>query len=318
MKRMLPSGLSVVVPAYKSASTLPELVERLGRVLPQLADMHEVILVHDGSGEATWAAVKALAERHEWVRGIDLMRNYGQHNAVLCGVRAAKYDRVVTMDDDLQHPPEELPRLVEALTADRDVVYAMPEHEQHGLWRDCASVVTKLALQTAMGAGNARMVSAWRIFRTRLRDAFADYGSPHVSMDVLLTWGTARFHGIVLPHAPRTLGESNYKVGKLLRHAMNMMTGSSAAPLRLASLVGFAFTLFGAAVLAYVVGRYLLQGSPIPGFPFLASTIAIFSGAQLFALGVIGEYLARMHGRLMEKPVYAVQSDTAERRDGAA
>lgn len=304
------SGLSVVVPAYRSAATLPELVERLARVLPGLAGAHELIIVHDGSGEETWSVIRGLTREHAWVRGINLMRNYGQHNALLCGIRAARFDRTITMDDDLQHPPEALPALVAALEPEVDVVYGVPEREQHGCLRDCASVITKMALQNAMGADNARMVSAWRIFRTGLREAFATYGSPHVSIDVLLTWGTTRFRGLALPHAPRARGESNYTVGKLLRHALNMLTGFSAVPLRLASVVGFVFTLFGGLVLAYVVGRYLWEGSSVAGFPFLASIIAIFAGAQLFALGVIGEYIARMHGRLMEKPVYTVQADT--------
>src|SRR5439155_13146346 len=108
-------------------------------------------------------------------------------------------------------------------------------------------------------------------------------------------------------HDPRAAGVSNYTLGRLLLHALNMMTGFSTWPLRLASMAGFAFTLFGAGVLVYVVGRYLIQGTPVQGFPFLASIIAIFSGAQLFALGVIGEYLARMHLRGMERPTYAVR-----------
>ncbi len=302
-------GLSVVIPAYRSAANLPDLVRRLARVLPGLAADYEVVLVNDGSGDDTWGVICALAVEHGFVRGINLMRNYGQHNALLCGIRAARYDRTITMDDDLQHPPESLGVLVAGLTAERDVVYAAPEKEQHGMMRDFASVVTKFALQNAMGAETARMVSAWRIFRTKLRGAFASYGSPYVCIDVLLTWGTTRFHAIVLPHAPRTRGESNYTSAKLFRHALNMMTGFSTMPLRFASFLGFGLTLFGVLILVYVLGRYILEGSAVAGFPFLASTIAIFSGAQLFALGIIGEYIARMHGRLMERPVYVVEDE---------
>src|SRR5439155_23463304 len=120
------------------------------------------------------------------------------------------------------------------------------------------------------------------VFRTHLRAAFATYHSPYVSIDVLLTWGTARFSSVRLRHEPRTIGVSQYTVGKLLRHALNMMTGFSVAPLHFASIVGFTFTLFGCGVLAYVLGRYVLFGSAVAGFPFLASIIAIFSGAQLF------------------------------------
>jgi hypothetical protein len=116
-------------------------------------------------------------------------------------------------------------------------------------------------------------------------------------------------------HDPRVAGVSNYTVGKLVRHAVNMMTGFSVVPLQVASVVGFAFTLFGIGVLVYVLARYLITGSSVAGFPFLASIIAIFSGAQLFALGIIGEYLARIHFRTMDKPTYTVRSVLASRHD---
>jgi undecaprenyl-phosphate 4-deoxy-4-formamido-L-arabinose transferase len=240
------------------------------------------------------------------------MRNYGQHNTLLCGIRQARYEVIVTMDDDLQHPPEEIPNLLAKLAEGYDVVYGTPQQEQHGFWRDVASQVTKLALQSTMGAETARNVSAFRAFRTRLRDAFANYQGPFVSIDVLLTWGTTRFAAIPVHHDPRRVGRSNYTFVRLVTHALNMMTGFSTWPLQLASLIGFAFTLFGLGVLVYVIGRYLIEGGSIAGFPFLASIIAIFSGAQLFALGIIGEYLARMHFRMMERPAYSVREHSKQ------
>jgi undecaprenyl-phosphate 4-deoxy-4-formamido-L-arabinose transferase len=131
-----------------------------------------------------------------------------------------------------------------------------------------------------------------------------------VSIDVLLTWGTTRFSAVPVRHDPRSLGVSNYTLRKLLVHAANMMTGFTALPLQIASLIGFAFTLFGLLLLIYVLGRYWIEGTSVPGFPFLASVISIFSGAQLFALGVIGEYLARMHFRMMEQPPFMVREST--------
>jgi undecaprenyl-phosphate 4-deoxy-4-formamido-L-arabinose transferase len=235
-----------------------------------------------------------------------MSRNYGQHNALLCGIRLARHDVVVTLDDDLQNPPEEIPNLLRRLDEHHDVVYGCPQRQQHGVLRDMASSITKLALQSAMGAQTAKHVSAFRAFRTRLRDAFATYRSPYVSIDVLLTWGSTRFTHVTVAHEPRAVGQSNYSLGKLIVHAMNMMTGFSTKPLQLASLVGFVFTLFGLAILAYVLVGYLIHGSAVPGFAFLASIVAIFSGAQLFALGIIGEYLARMHFRSMERPPYVV------------
>jgi glycosyltransferase involved in cell wall biosynthesis len=308
----LPLAVSVVVPVYNGAAALPELVSRLRAVLAGRTPAAEILLVNDGSRDASWQSIAELAadERRPRVRGIDLRRNYGQHNALLCGIRAAAGTVVVTLDDDLQHLPEEIPKLLDALSGEVDVVYGTPLAEQHGLLRDLASRVTKMVLQRAMGAEIAGSVSAFRAFRTELREAFAQYGNPYVSIDVLLSWATNRFAAIRVRHQPRHEGRSSYTLRALVRHALNMVTGFSVGPLRLASVIGFVSTLFGLLVLAWVVGRYLIQGGSVPGFPFLASVIAIFSGAQLFTLGILGEYLARMHVRLMSRPIYSVRRST--------
>ena len=301
---------SVVIPVYNSAESLPPLIKRLGTILPTFASAYEVILVNDSSPDNSWAVICDLVQSHDWILGINLMRNYGQHNALLCGIRQAHYDLVITMDDDLQHPPEEIPKLLEKLDTGYDVVYGTPAAEQHGILRDLASQITKLALQSAMGVETARNVSAFRVFRTQIRNAFGVYQGPFVSIDVLLTWGTTRFAAVKVRHDARTIGVSNYTLRKLITHALNMMTGFSVLPLQLASLMGFALAGFSILVLIWVIGRFLVEGTPVQGFPFLASIIGIFSGAQLLALGVIGEYLARMHFRMMDKPSYVVREHT--------
>lgn len=301
---------SIVIPVYRSAESLPDLYRRLVSLFEQGGDDFEIIFVEDCGGDNSWDIIKNLAASDPRVRGFRMSRNYGQHNALLCGIRAARGAVIVTLDDDLQHPPEELPKLLAKLDEGYDVVYGPPKREQHGFLRDLASRITKIALQGAMGAETASHVSALRVFRAELRDAFADYRSPSVNIDVLLTWATTRFAALPVRHEPRKYGESGYTPRKLVRHALNMMTGFSIRPLQLASVMGFAFALFGLGVLAYVVIRYLVQGASVPGFAFLASIIAIFSGAQLLALGIIGEYLARMHFRTMERPPYAVRERT--------
>lgn len=305
-----PPSVSVVIPVYRAAATLRELYSQLSATMQHLAPAFEIIFVEDCGGDDSWSIIAELAAADEHVRGIRMSRNYGQHNALLCGIRAARYDVIVTMDDDLQHPVSEVPPLLAALGPDVDVVYGAPMNEQHGFLRDTASRLTKLALASAMGADTARNVSALRAFRTRLRDGFQDYRSPTVSIDVLLTWSTSRFAVIKVRHEPRTAGTSGYSVGKLIRHAINLMTGFSTLPLQISSIIGFVLVLFGMSILVWVGVNFLINGSAVPGFAFLASMIAIFSGAQLFALGVIGEYLARMHFRTMDRPTYVV-SETA-------
>ena len=307
-------SISVVTPVYNGEGSVAELCRQLGDVLPRIALEHEIILVNDGSRDRSWDMISELSSRSPAVRGLNLMRNYGQHNALLCGIRAAKYDVIVTMDDDLQQPPDEIPRLLARLDEGFDVVYGVPTAEYNGPMRALASRITRLALRMAVGSEVAKNVSAFRVFRTQLREAFADYHTPFVSIDVLLTWATTRYAAARVPFQKRYCGASNYRFTTLLRHALNMMTGFSTAPLQLASLIGFGCTLFGIAIFVYVVSRYFLEGS-IPGFPFLASIIAIFSGAQLFALGVIGEYLARIHFRTMNRPAYIVRSVSGEPKD---
>ena len=307
------SGISAIVPVYRSESTLKDLHKQLVQALESTGRPFEIILVEDCGGDGSWAEIERLASTDNRVHGIRLSRNYGQHNALLCGIRIARNAIIVTLDDDLQNPPAEIPKLLDKLTKGYDVVYGTPEREQHGVLRDFASKITKLALQNAMGAETARKVSAFRIFRTELRGAFENYKGPFVSIDVLLTWGTTRFSSVTVRHHPRETGESAYTTGKLITHALNMVTGFSTLPLQVASLMGFAFAFLGALVLIVVVLTYLFFGSRVPGFPFLAAIIAIFSGVQLCALGIFGEYLARIHFRTMDRPSYSVRSFTEEK-----
>ena len=311
--------LSVVIPVYRSQAMLPELHRRLVAALEPIEPSFEIILVEDCGGDVSWWVIEEIEQRDSRVRGIRLARNYGQHNALLCGIRAAEGDVVVTIDDDLQNPPEEIHKVLARLADGYDVVYGSPQNETHGYLRNMASQITKLALQGTMGVESARKVSAFRAFRTRLRDSFKDYRSPAVNIDVLLTWGTTRFAAVDVRQDERKVGDSGYGLKKLIGHALNMMTGFSVLPLQIASILGIAFGASGFLVLMYVLGRYLIQGSSVPGFPFLASIIAIFSGVQLFALGVFGEYLARMHFRSMERPPYTTVQQTPrvseQRRD---
>jgi undecaprenyl-phosphate 4-deoxy-4-formamido-L-arabinose transferase len=307
--------VSVVIPVYRAALTLRELYGQLCIAMERIAPAFEIIFVEDCGGDESWSIVSELAVADQRVRGIRMSRNYGQHNALLCGIRAARYDVIVTMDDDLQHPVSEIAPLLAALKPDVDVVYGAPLNEHHGLLRDAASRLTKFALASTMGAETARNVSSFRAFRTRLREGFCDYRSPTVSIDVLLTWTTSRFAVIRVQHAPRSAGVSGYSVGRLIRHAINLITGFSTLPLQISSFIGFILVVFGISILAWVGANFLINGSAVPGFAFLASIIAIFSGAQLFALGVIGEYLARMHFRTMDRPTYLVSETAAS--DGA-
>lgn len=308
MKKDLPT-ITLVIPVYNSEQSLKPLLEKILAVLPGMAADFEILLINDGSRDNSWQVIEELVRKDARIRGTNLMRNYGQHNALLCGIRQARYELVVTLDDDLQHDPSLIPVLLEKLKEGNEVVYGAPLAERHGIWRDLASVITKTTLSTVMNAQSARHVSAFRIFYTYLRDAFANYQGPSVSLDVLLTWGTSKFGYVEIPHQNRTIGKSNYTFRKLVVHALNLLTGFSTIPLRLSTGIGFLFLFIGIVIFLYVLIRFLIQGGVVPGFTFLASVIVIFSGVQLFTLGIMGEYMARMHFRLMDKPTYTVKEE---------
>lgn len=301
--------ISVVVPVFNSESTLAELVDRLEATMAHLASEFEVILVDDGSSDGSWQQLELLGMSRPFVHAMRLMRNFGQHNALLCGIRAAKFPVIITIDDDLQTPPEEIAKLLPLLDAGADVVYGVRERDHYGVARSLATRITKLVLKSAMGAEIAGKITSFRAFRTELRAGFADFHAPYVSIDVLLTWSTHHFSSVPTEHLERRSGESGYTFGKLAAHALNLVTGFSVLPLQLAGFVGFASTAFGLVVLAYVLGRFLFIQDAVPGFTFLASSIAVFSGAQLLAIGIIGEYLARMHFRSMERPAFVVRTE---------
>jgi len=220
-----------VIPVYNSENSLEQLVSHLEITLSEISPVYEVILVNDGSLDQSWNKISEICQRNPNIIGINLMRNYGQHNAILCGVRAAKHEVTVTMDDDLQHPAEEINKLLAALDDGYDVAYGTPRKQQHSLWRNLASFLIRLALQGTMGVENARKVSAYRAFRTQLRDAFANYRSPFVILDALLSWGTNRFTVIQVLHKPRKQGKSQYSFRSLVNLSINLVTGFSILPL---------------------------------------------------------------------------------------
>jgi glycosyltransferase involved in cell wall biosynthesis len=308
-------SVSVVVPCYRSAAILPRLVERLNAVLPDIHPRHEVILVVD-STDGTWDAARALAERFPHVQAIRMARNYGQHNALIAGIRAASGERIITMDDDLQHPPEELPKLVAALTDDLDVVYAVPESEEHSAVRNLTSWGAKsLVMGRTMGVPNADVLGPLRIFRTFLRAGFDQVSGPHVSVDIVLSWTTTRVGSVVVAMNQRAEGRSGYTLKSLLKHAVNMILGYSTKPLRLVTYLGFLIGVGGLLLTARLIWLYFTGDTKVAGFTTLASLVTIFSSAQLIGIGVLGEYLGRVHAHGMGRPTYVIRERTAQRRN---
>jgi undecaprenyl-phosphate 4-deoxy-4-formamido-L-arabinose transferase len=306
-------NLSVIIPCYRSRDTLPELVERLHAELPKLAQAYEVILVVDGSPDDTYAVARRLERAHPGtVRAVLLRRNYGQHNALLAGLARARYEFTVTMDDDLQHRPEELARLIVPLEDPLvDLVYGVAEEEEHGLFRSLASRMVKAALAAA-DVPSARDVSALRAFRTDLRDGFGHVADPFASIDVLLSWTTNAIRRVEVAMDHRAVGTSSYTFSSLARHAMNMVTGYGTVPLKIVTWMGFGCSLLGIGLLVFVLVRFAMGEIEVAGFTTLASMLSILSGALMLSIGILGEYIGRLHFRSMQRPTYLVRVDGGE------
>jgi glycosyltransferase involved in cell wall biosynthesis len=307
MTNPVTDSVSVVVPTFGNAQGLELLARSILEILRRENRTFEILFVNDGSPDATWDTIQHINSSNPEVRGINLMRNYGQHSALLAGIFNARYDIVVTLDDDFQTPPTEIPKLLSKIDEGFDLVYGARNKEQHGLIRNQASRVTKWLVQHSMNAPLARSITSFRAFRRDLMRYYPRSDPPLVFIDALLDWTAQKITSVSVAHSPRMTGKSNYSWAKLLAHTVNMVTGLSVVPLQLAVWLGFLTTCLGVCLFVFVMVSYFLQGNRVPGFTFLASVILLFSGVQLCVLGIIGEYLARVYLRLHGKPAFVIK-----------
>lgn len=306
--------VSVVIPTFMGRQGLPELVERIQHTFRANDIDGEIIIVNDDSPDGSWECICELSQQHRNVRGYNLMRNYGQHGAALCGIRAATKSVIVTMDDDLQHRPESIPEMLTKINEGYDVVFAAAKKMPHPPWRNFLSVNWKRFLTWLIGRTAVLPPSAYIAFRQEVRQSFDNYRSPDVVLSLCFAWSSTRIATIYVDHDFRKYGETTYTLRKLFGMTMRMFTAYSIAPLRFASFIGFFFFLFGGAVTVYTMSIAFTQHT-VPGFAFLASLVAIMGGAQLFALGMMGEYLALMYKRNLDRPAYVIRSTTAQTDD---
>jgi glycosyltransferase involved in cell wall biosynthesis len=307
--------ISIVIPCYRSEQTLRPLVDAIFAALAEsparsVVSEFEVVLVVDGSTDRTADVANQLAAARPQVRAIELRRNYGQHNALLAGITRAKHEVIVTMDDDLQHLPDQIPALLAPLVrGEADLVYGVASEEEHGFWRSTASRTVKRGLALA-GVPRAEDVSAFRAFWTAQREGFTHIEDPYVSLDVMLSWTTTSISHVAVHMDKRLVGKSSYSVRALVHHSMNMITGYSNVPLRVVAWLGGLCAFIGAVLGAVVVWRFATGDTTVAGFTTIAAMVAVFSGAQMLSLGIIGEYIGRLHTRSTGKPTFLVKTDS--------
>ncbi len=302
--------ISVVIPVYRSANTLPQLHQRLGAALEKITPDFEIIFVEDCGGDASWTVIQDLAAGDTRVRGLKLSRNFGQHAATICGLTRATGTWVATLDDDLEHQPEFLPELYAAALQGHALVYGVYEQRSHKPWRNLTSRVGRALFTFAIPSLNYEYTS-FRLIHRDVASVLGQFDSPFPFVDGYLSWVTNNYAAVKVPHAERASGASNYNLRKLIIHTVNIFVTFSDLPLRLASWIGLATFLIGMIWLAAIVGLRMLGGITVSGYASVMSGIIFFGGIQLLILGVFGAYLGRMNFKSSRKPLFLVSQDTA-------
>lgn len=315
MKESDVRGCSVIVPVFGDGRQLVTLASRLDEALGSSGYQKiELILVDDcGPGNA-WQEISRLSAERPHTMGIQLMRNFGQHNAIMCGLRYATGDIVVTVDDDLQNDPANIPAMIAKLnSANLDVVYGVPEVRQHGAGRNLGSQVVNMFYRRVFGIPVT--VTPFRAIRREIVEAVLRYDLNFTFIDGLLAWNTTRIGMLHVTHHPRVYGKSGYTMGKLLTLAMNVFTNFSLLPLQVVSLLGLLFSAVGFIMGLWVLISSLLSKIQVPGYASIIVAIFVLGGVQLLSLGIIGEYLGRLHMNVNRKPQYTVRRTTEENAD---
>lgn len=299
--------ISVVIPVYGSAGILASLAARLESALQACApEAFEVVLVHDHGPDNAWQVICALAKERSWLKGIDLRRNAGQHNAVMAGFAHASGRFVITMDDDLQHDPDDIPRILQALRDGADLCYVSFEDRKHAIWKRVGSAFNDLVASKLLNKPRNLYLSPFRGIRREVCESAVEYRGPFVYVDGLLLQATSNYATITAKHHARQDGKSGYSLRKSISLWLQMATSFSIVPLRLVSLAGIVASAFAFLLGLGVIWRKLADPSMAVGWPSLIVATLFMGGLQLLALGAIGEYTGRILLNVNSRPQYVI------------
>jgi polyisoprenyl-phosphate glycosyltransferase len=309
-----PITLSIVVPVYKSQDCLKTLIDETISALSatDLAHSYEIILVNDDSPDGSWKEIKRIAAERPQVRGVSLLRNFGQHNATMAGLKDSRGRYVVIMDDDLQHPPAAIPKIVQQLRDGADVCYTIYRHRKHAAWKKLGSWINNAAATVLLGKPHALYLSSYKGLSRVVVDAVTRYDGPFTYIDGLILDVTRNINVLAVDHQDRLKGEGNYNLVRSISLWLKMATSFSVLPLRVASIAGMLLGIVAAGMAVYVVIRVLILGTPYPGWASVIVTVLLVGSMQLLGIGLVGEYIGRAYLRMNNKPQFIVRERTSD------
>lgn len=300
--------MTVVVPVFNSEPTLRELVTRIHASIPEEYQL-AIVMVDDGSHDKSWSTISEIVSQKPFITGVKLKKNVGQHLAIAAGILQSDGDVVITIDDDLQYHPEDIPKLLQKLSETKcDVVYGVPKEYEMSIARSAMSQVVRRLLSRLAGIPHGIKMSSFRAFNSEFRDNFIGAKSSSMSVDVVLSWSASKYESVEIKHFARGQGISNYTISRLVRHALDIAIGLSIIPLRLATYLGLLSFIFSAIGTGYVLYTAFAYEAQPPGYASTAILMMMFASVQLLAVGLLGEYVGRLIESAWGKPLYVVES----------
>jgi|APSaa5957512535_1039671.scaffolds.fasta_scaffold12776_4 polyisoprenyl-phosphate glycosyltransferase len=288
---------SVVVPVYNSEKTIVKLVNGVINILEIYGELFEIILVDDCSNDQSWKLIKNIAKDNQNIISIQLMRNFGQGSATLAGLESSSGKFIITMDDDLQHPPEELPKLIESIHADEDidVVIGTPEEKIHHKVRNYGSSFVNKMNTLFLGKPEDLRFTGFRIIRKNVVDALLLFNIPYPALGPMIVNTTSRVKNIEFKHEKRVHGKSNYSLRKLLKQFLSNFIGYSVLPLHMLAIIGAIGMVVSTFTGLYFLFQYIVVGISVPGWTTLLLILLILMGFTFLSFSIIGEYLLRVN-----------------------
>ena len=304
--------LSIVVPVYHSASILPKLVEQIYQEMSKegLTERFELLLINDASPDNSWEVIQSLANKHPFIRGISLRRNFGQHNAIMAGLNHVNGKYIVLMDDDLQHPPNAIGDMLLALKNGYDVCYTKYLNRRHAAWKQFGSKFNNWVATHLLGKPKELYLSSFKAMSRDIADEIVKYDGPYAYVDGLILDVTRSITTIDIQHQSRHEGKGNYNLRRSLSLWLKMATSFSVLPLRLATYTGFILAALSSVMIVFVIFQKILNPELPAGWTSLIATILFIGGIQTLCIGMIGEYLGRTYLKLNYKPQFVVGATT--------